>query len=215
MHSLRSPCCCVLSQSSVTPLSPHHPTMPGKDSQHAQARSLLAEKIATRITEITNILYNTEVTPQDMEPLHHYFSKDVYFKDPWQQGGGIEKYVAGMNGFHSMLNFDFTDFQAAVTLEEKKRGCNYIEGRAMVDGMMQLRQFSWLYTYPLRTILVYKLRVFLDEGTGDVMHAKKDDIPFQIYFHEEMWSLGGIPSNFSHSSHLPLSTAYILCHLYI
>lgn len=164
------------------------------DASHA----LLAEKIALKITEITKILYNTEVTPKDMIPLHHYFTRDVFFKDPWQQGGGIEKYIAGMNGFHSMLNFDFTDFQAGVTLEPKQRGCNYIEGRAIIDGVMQLRQFSWIYTYPLRTILVYKLRVFLDESTGDVVNTKKDDIPFQIYFHEEMWSFGGIPIIFTY-----------------
>jgi hypothetical protein len=162
---------------------------------HALARSLLAEKIAAKVTEITNILYNTDVTPKDMEPVHHYFTKDVFFKDPWQHGGGIERYIAGMNGFHSMLNFDFTDFQAGVTLEEKKRGCDYIEGRAIIDGMMHLRQFSWIYTYPLRTIIVYKFRVYLDGTTGDIAHAKEDDIPFQIYFHEEMWSIGGIHNN--------------------
>eukprot|EP00026_Physarum_polycephalum_P017471 Phypoly_transcript_18708.p1 GENE.Phypoly_transcript_18708~~Phypoly_transcript_18708.p1 ORF type:complete len:237 (+),score=27.22 Phypoly_transcript_18708:51-713(+) len=157
----------------------------------AASRLLISQRLAAKITEISNTLYSTDVTPKDMEPLHHYFSKDIFFKDPWQQGGGIDKYTAGMNAFHSMLNFDFTDFQAAVTLEEKKRGKNYIEGRAMIDGVMHLRQFSWIYTYPLRTILVYKLRVFLDES-GNIQVSKKDDINFQIYFHEEMWSFGGI-----------------------
>lgn len=167
-------------------------TVQDSNASHGHARRLLIEKLSTRLTDITKTLYDTDVTPESMHELHHHFADDIFFKDPWQHGGGKDRYVLGLRGFHSMLNFDFTDFQAGVTLEEKKRGKNYIEGKAIIDGIMNLRQFSWIYTYPLRTIIVYKFRLFVDNNFGNVSNTKPEDINFEIYFHEEMWSFGGI-----------------------
>eukprot|EP01120_Amphizonella_sp_Union-15-10_P015309 TRINITY_DN7855_c0_g1_i2.p1 TRINITY_DN7855_c0_g1~~TRINITY_DN7855_c0_g1_i2.p1 ORF type:complete len:105 (-),score=24.41 TRINITY_DN7855_c0_g1_i2:86-400(-) len=48
---------------------------------------------------------------------------------------------------------------------------------------MNLRQFSWITTYPLRTILVYDLAI-LDVDLDD------NRVEFLITDHEEMWSFG-------------------------
>ena len=165
---------------------------------HEHARRLLAQKIEAKIAHLSSLLYDTQVTPARLfsEALP-YLADDIYFKDPWQEGGGIDKYKLGMKGFHSMFYFNFDTYQTTVTLEEKKPGYNWLEGRAMIDGTMNLRQFSWLFTYPLRTILVYKFRLFTDsKGFGHVATAKDSDIRFEIYFHEEMWSFGGILQQF-------------------
>ncbi len=145
-----------------------------------QSKILLQHKLATKLSTITNLLYDTEVTPETLvRQVRNHLADDIYFKDPWQEGGGVDRYILGMKGFHAMLNFTFNTYQVGVTLEEKKSGQHFREARAMIDGVMNLQQFSWIYTYPLRTILVYKLRVY-------------DDEHFEIYRHEEMWSFGGI-----------------------
>ena len=92
------------------------------------------------------------------------------------QAQGVELYRRGAAAFHTMFKFDFDVFQLNVQLDAHAR-----TGRGIVDGVMNLRQFSWLYTYPLRTILVYDFTL-LDVPRGDVR--------FLIHHHEEMWSLG-------------------------
>lgn len=166
------------------------------ESAHDHARHLLAKKIEAKISYLTNMFYDTEITPARMykEGLP-YIAEDVFFKDPWQCGKGKDVYKLGMKGFHSMLNFDFVIHQTSVTLEEKKPGHDYLEGRAMVDGVMNLRQLSWIYTYPLRTILVYKFRVYTDKGFGNITAARENDIHFEIFYHEEMWSFGDMIQN--------------------
>jgi len=146
----------------------------------------LEEKFA----RITNLLYNTEVPPATLtdEVLPH-LSEDVYFKDPWQVGGGKDRYTLGMKGFHSMFYFDFEIMQLNVSLREDDPRDQFIEGRVVVDGIMNLKQFSWLFTYPLRTILVYKFKL-------NKNHKKNGRVHFEIFHHEEMWSFGDMIQNF-------------------
>ena len=80
-----------------------------------------------------------------------------------------------MAGFHAMFRFVFEFHQVNVQLNARGDG-----GRAIVDGVMQLKQFSWLYTYPLRTLLAY------DFVIPDPAQPER----FLITTHEEMWSLG-------------------------
>ena len=109
------------------------------------------------------------------EEVLPYLAPDVAFTDPWQHGVGRENYRLGLAGFHCMFHFDFEIHQLDVQLDRHHR-----KGRALVDGVMNLRQLSWLYTYPLRTFLVYDFTL-ADSG------AERRPI---IQAHEEMWSLG-------------------------
>lgn len=137
----------------------------------------MIEELESRLWRISQSLYDTRVSEEQLEEeVLPWLAADVRFTDPWQQGQGIEVYRKGAAAFHSMFKFDFDVFQLNVQLNEHAR-----TGRGIVDGVMNLRQVSWLYTYPLRTILVYDFTL-LDENRGDVR--------FQIHKHEEMWSLG-------------------------
>ena len=44
---------------------------------------------------------------------------------------------------------------------------------------MNLKQFSWIYTYPLRSIFVYEFRLLNSQNV--------DEPQFEIFRHEEMW----------------------------
>uniref|UniRef100_A0A915EQA9 Uncharacterized protein n=1 Tax=Ditylenchus dipsaci TaxID=166011 RepID=A0A915EQA9_9BILA len=83
-----------------------------------------------------------------------------------------------------MFFFTFDTYQIGVQLNN-----NSNVGRCFVDGVMNLRQFSWIYTFPLRTILIYDFRVL------DANHS--DGPKFEIFHHQEMWSymemVQGIP----------------------
>lgn len=134
-------------------------------------------ELESRLWRISQSLYDTRVSEEMLEQeVLPWLAEDVTFTDPWQSGQGIEVYRKGAAAFHTMLRFDFDVFQLNVQLNSHAR-----TGRAIVDGVMNLRQLSWLYTYPLRTILVYDFTL-LDVPRGDVQ--------FLIHHHEEMWSLG-------------------------
>eukprot|EP01111_Echinosteliopsis_oligospora_P014785 TRINITY_DN5663_c0_g1_i1.p1 TRINITY_DN5663_c0_g1~~TRINITY_DN5663_c0_g1_i1.p1 ORF type:complete len:122 (+),score=39.47 TRINITY_DN5663_c0_g1_i1:178-543(+) len=106
-------------------------------------------KLEDKFKELTEILYDTEVPVDEMfDKALPYIAEDIFFRDPWQHGGGLELYKTGMKGFHCMLNFDFETAQSSVHLDKDGKG-----GRAIIDGVMHLRQFSWIYVYPLRTII--------------------------------------------------------------
>jgi hypothetical protein len=123
--------------------------------------------------QLSTFLYDTSVSAEVLErEVMPFIADDVVFVDPWQQGGGRDHYRLGLAGFHRMLKFDLDLFQVNVTLDE---GAG--KGRAIVDGVMNLRLLEPLLTYPLRTILVYDFT--LTEAGG-----------FLIHRHEEMWSLG-------------------------
>jgi len=145
--------------------------------------NISVEDIRLKISEISKALYHTSISPKELEQYLPYIADNIYFKDPWQSGGGKDKYKLGMKGFHNMLNFSFEEYQVGVLVDTDSG-----EGRAIIDGRMMLKQFSWIYIYPLRTILRYNFRVRQGEGN-------EDDAPFQIYFHEEMWSFGDMIEN--------------------
>ncbi|HEX5753215.1 MAG TPA: hypothetical protein VFZ09_43850 [Archangium sp.] len=137
----------------------------------------LIRRLEARFRRMTETLYDTSVPPQVLDDeVMPFIGEDITFKDPWQQGTGREIYRRGAAGFHCMFSFDFDIFQLNVQLEEGLRG-----GRAIVDGIMNLRQFSWLYTYPLRTILVYDF---------SLVGSTVEELKPVVHTHEEMWSLG-------------------------
>lgn len=137
------------------------------------------EQLEERFRRLTELLYDTRVPSHVLdEEVLPYLAENVRFTDPWQQGEGRETYRCGAAGFHCMFSFDFDIFQVNVQLEEGGTG-----GRAIVDGVMNLKQFSWLYTYPLRTILVYDFTLVSASVSGG-------DVKPLVHAHEEMWSLG-------------------------
>jgi hypothetical protein len=136
----------------------------------------LIQDLEERFRRMTELLYDTRVPAQMLdEEVVPFMAEDVTFTDPWQRGAGLETYRRGAAGFHCMFSFDFDIYQLNVQLEEGNQ-----KGRAIVDGVMNLRQLSWLYTYPLRTILVYDFT--LQRSGGEVRPL--------VHAHEEMWSLG-------------------------
>ncbi len=135
----------------------------------------------TRVLEgafrrLTGLLYDTSVTRARMEAeVAPHLAEGVTFKDPWQTGVGKDAYRTGMAGFHAMFRFDFDVRQLNVTLAPDGR-----TGRAMVDGVMHLKQLGPIFTYPLRTILTFAFAVADPDSPEH----------FLVTEHEEMWSLG-------------------------
>lgn len=122
---------------------------------------------------LSELLYDTDVRMARLdEEVVPYLDDAITFVDPWQKGGGIERYRLGLAGFHSMLRFKLEITQVAVTADDTS-------GRAIVDCIMHLQPVKLLPSYPLRTILTYQFRRTTGEG-----------VPFKIVAHEEMWSFG-------------------------
>ncbi|WNG24021.1 hypothetical protein F0U62_08290 [Cystobacter fuscus] len=135
-------------------------------------------KLEERFRHLTHLLYDTRIPEHVLdEELAPYLAEDIRFIDPWQTGAGRETYRRGAAGFHCMFRFDFDIFQLNVQLEP-----GHEKGRVLVDGTMNLRQFDWLYVYPLRTFLAYDFSLERPY-TGGEPHPL-------IHRHEEMWSLG-------------------------
>jgi hypothetical protein len=155
-----------------------HPMPPdvGADQGDPGRRALVAE-LEARFRHLTDLLYDTTVSPQRLEeevlPL---LDAGVTFKDPWQIGVGRDKYVVGMKGFHAMFDFRFEFHQVSVSLDAQATS-----GRALVDGVMHLWQ-SRRFSYPLRTILRYDFTLASAAGATAPL--------LQVTTHEEMWSLG-------------------------
>jgi hypothetical protein len=151
----------------------------GQGNPVGHGERALIQQLEERFRRMTQLLYDTSVPARVLdEEVLPFLSEDVSFTDPWQRGAGRETYRRGAAGFHCMFSFDFDIFQLNVQLDEGQK-----KGRAIVDGVMNLKQFSWLYTYPLRTILVYDFTLVRSTAPGG------DVIPL-VYAHEEMWSLG-------------------------
>jgi len=147
----------------------------------------LAGQLEQQFKQITVGLYTTSISPSKLErEILPFISEDVTFRDPWQEGTGKKKYRLGMMGFHSspIFQFTFDIHQVNVQLEEGGTG------RAIVDGVMNLNQLKWLYSYPLRTILVYHFRMLNVENVAQSNEGNLDNLQFEIFFHEEMWSFG-------------------------
>jgi hypothetical protein len=141
-------------------------------------RQALIRELEARFRHLTGLLYDTRVAPQRLEEeVLPHLAEEVTFKDPWQVASGRDRYAVGMKGFHAMFDFRFEFHQVCVSLDAPASS-----GRALVDGVMHLRQSSRVFTYPLRTILRYDFTLAPPaEGTAPRL---------RITAHEEMWSLG-------------------------
>lgn len=141
-------------------------------------RRLGVAELERRFAELTHLMYDTRVSPERLEErVHPYLSPDIEFVDPWVHTRGGPVFRAGLRGFHCLFRFDFDLFQLHVQMNERGDG-----GRVLADGVMNLRQLV-VYTYPLRTLLVYDFA--LTEGGAS----------FVITRQEEMWSLGDMLQN--------------------
>jgi hypothetical protein len=138
--------------------------------------STIEPELAATFRRLSERLYDTSVPMSVLDDeVTPYLDANVTFTDPWQHGGGIDRYRLGLAGFHSMFHFTLELKQASVTVDMERAN-----GRAMVDAVMHLKPVAFLPSYPLRTILTYTFRLV----PGDQAH------PFRITAHEEMWSFG-------------------------
>ncbi|CAF1243205.1 unnamed protein product [Adineta steineri] len=154
-------------------------------SKNSASQTKLISQLERQFTTITQLLYTTSVPGALLDrQVLPYIADDIIFKDPWQEGGNKQLYRIGMKGFHNMFHFTFDTFQLNVKLND-----DGITGRCIVDGIMNLQQFSWIYTYPLRSIFVYEFRLINSQNI--------DEPQFEIFRHEQMWSfadmIDGIP----------------------
>ena len=138
--------------------------------------STIEPDLAATFRRLSERLYDTSVPMSVLDDeVTPYLDANVTFTDPWQHGGGIDRYRLGLAGFHSMFHFTLELKQASVTVDTVRA-----EGRAIVDAVMHLKPVAFLPGYPLRTIITYTFRLV----PGDEAH------PFRITAHEEMWSVG-------------------------
>ncbi|CAF3374996.1 unnamed protein product [Rotaria socialis] len=146
-------------------------------SKDSRDQNKLIHQLEQQLSIITRLLYTTSVSGVELDrSVLPYIANDIVFKDPWQEGGNKHLYRVGMKGFHNMFHFTFDTFQLNVKLNDDQK-----TGRCIVDGIMNVNQFSWIYSYPLRSILVYEFRL---------LNSQTVDVPqFEIFRHEEMWSL--------------------------
>lgn len=143
----------------------------------ARPRADVIEELEAHFKRLTHALYDTDVPAPEVDAqLRPHLDAHVSFVDPWQHGVGSSKYRLGLAGFHTMLKFHFELAQVSVKYEPSTRS-----GRALVDGVMQLKLLAPLYVYPLRTILVFDFVVDDEGGEGR-------PLKFTIHAHEEMWS---------------------------
>jgi hypothetical protein len=144
-------------------------------SKSPATQTKLISQLERQFNTITQLLYTTSVPGALLDrQVLPYIANDVVFKDPWQEGGSKQLYRIGMKGFHNMFYFTFDTFQLNIKLNDDD-----MTGRCIVDGIMNLQQFSWIYTYPLRTIVVYDFRLLNNQNS--------DEPQFEIFRHEEMW----------------------------
>ena len=139
-------------------------------------RPKMIGKLEAQFRQLSTLLYDTSVDPRivdaEVAPL---LDENVRFTDPWQQERGRGKYRLGLAGFHAMFRFTLDISQVSVQL-----AADGTSGRAMVDGVMNLQPLGQLFTYPLRTILVYEFAVTAGAG---------GEPQIRIHAHEEMWSI--------------------------
>ena len=139
-------------------------------------RAELIRDLENRFRLLSELLYDTSVdsalADAAVAPL---LDENVRFTDPWQQGTGRGKYRLGIAGFHAMFRFKLEITQLSVQL-----AADGASGRAITDGLMNLQPLGRVFTYPLRTILVY------DFTLSDLASPTPQ---LRIFAHEEMWSL--------------------------
>jgi hypothetical protein len=144
-------------------------------SKNPNIQSKFINQLEREFTNIVQMLYTTDIPGALLErQILPYIAKNIIFKDPYQEISGKELYRIGINGFHNMFHFTFDTFQLNVKLNDDGK-----TGRCIVDGIMNLQQFSWIYTYPLRSILIFEFRLLNNQNI--------DEPQFEIFRHEEMW----------------------------
>ncbi len=139
-------------------------------------RAALTRNLEERFRKLSLALYDTSLpagqADREIGPL---LAEGVRFTDPWQEAAGRAKYRLGLAGFHALFRFKLEVTQVGVHLAE-----DGVRGRALVDGVMNLRPLGDWFTYPLRTFLVYDFTLTGGPAAPQVL----------IHAHEEMWSLG-------------------------
>ena len=139
-------------------------------------RRTLIANLEDRFRAISALLYDTSIdtlrVDAEIAPL---LADDVRFVDPWQSGTGKANYRLGAAGFHAMFRFVLDIHQVGVQLSDDGQ-----TGRAIVEGVMNLRPLGKPFTYPLRTILIYEFAV--TDANSHVPGVR-------IHAHEEMWSI--------------------------
>jgi hypothetical protein len=149
-----------------------------KSETNGAAPRLDVSDLTRRFTELTHLLYDTAVPASVLrDKVYPALAPDIQFRDPWVKASGLRHFWIGLKGFHAVIRFNFDILQIAVDLNERGDG-----GRVLVDGVMNLNQLV-VYTYPLRTQLVYEFTITPD---GDRL---------QITSLEEMWSFGDLIEN--------------------
>ncbi|CAF1301735.1 unnamed protein product [Adineta steineri] len=154
-------------------------------SNHPNIQSKFINQLEREFSHIVQLLYTTNVPNALLErEVLPYIAKNILFKDPCQEANGKELYRVGMKGFHNLFHFTFDTLQLNIKLNDDGK-----TGRCIVDGIMNVKQFSWIYTYPLRSILIFEFRLLNNQSI--------DEPQFEIFRHEEMWSfsdmIDGIP----------------------
>jgi hypothetical protein len=150
----------------------------GRQGLNGAGPKLGVHELERRFAELTKLLYDTSVPVSVLrEKVYPHLALDIEFWDPWVRARGLQQFWTGLRGFHAVIRFDFVIHQLAVEINEHGDG-----GRVLVDGVMNLNQLV-VYTYPLRTILVYEFVIAADGET------------YQITSLEEMWSLGDLIEN--------------------
>jgi len=144
-------------------------------NKNPSIQSKFISQLEQEFTTIVRLLYSSSVPRPALESqILPYIAKNIHFKDPLQEGNGKELYRDSIKGFHNLFYFTHDTFQLQIKLNNDGR-----TGRCIVDGIINIRQFSWLYTYPLRAMFVFEFRLLSNPTT--------DKPQFEIFRHEEMW----------------------------
>ncbi len=114
-------------------------------------------------------VYNYYITSK-LAPGENFFLSRV-IRGKYKSVAYLFQYIS-LAGFHNMSDFTFDLYQIGVTLNDDGSG-----GRCMVDGQMNLQRLFFLYTFPLRVVLIYEFR----------LRNRNDPQSLEIFYHEEMW----------------------------
>lgn len=138
-------------------------------------QSKFINQLEREFATIVQLLYTSSVSGSALErQVLPYCAKSILFKDPFVESNGKELYRLNLKGFHNLFRSTYDTFQLNIKLNDDGR-----TGRCIVDGTFNFKQFSWIYTYPLRAILVFEFRL--------LSNPTVDEPQFEIFRHEEMW----------------------------
>ena len=144
-------------------------------SKNPSIQSKFIGQLEREFTNLARLLYTTDVSNSVLEQeCLPYIAKNILFKHPLQEGNGKERYRFIMKGFHNIFHCAFDKSQLNVKLNDDGK-----TGRCIIDSVINLKQFSWLYTYPLRCIIIFEFRLLNTQSI--------EEPQFEIFRHEEMW----------------------------